>query len=176
MRNVNRTSHTMQIIQTTSVPVVKSLYFTDTTNQIMYQMFKLKKKIWELFEFYGSKKLGRCHVYHCVTSPLLTTVHKNLTSEETNCCTFVGEMLSHSCRCHVFFSWCSKCFQLVRGLDCRQASSVFSTAKPCCCNTRRMLFSILLLKYAKLSLKDILSFRAYVALKPLPFIVNFTNS
>lgn len=56
MRNVNRTSHTMQIIQTTSVPVVKSLYFTDTTKQIMYQMFKLKKKKYEsFFNFMAAK-------------------------------------------------------------------------------------------------------------------------
>lgn len=55
MRNVNRTSHTMQIIQTTSVPVVKSLYFTDTTKQIMYQMFKLKNKYESFLNFMAAK-------------------------------------------------------------------------------------------------------------------------
>ena len=58
-------------------------------------------------------------------------------------------------------SWCAKCFLFMEGLDCRQTSSwtswTLSPSKPCCCDGCSMWLSIVLLKYAKLSRKEMLS-------------------
>ena len=94
------------------------------TTKTRYSMFKLinflinwflennELIIWWLQHV--PKQLGQGHFYHCVTSPfLLTTLNKRLGTEDTNCWSFVGGILSHSCLMYSFS--CST----VRGLRCR---------------------------------------------------------
>lgn len=59
-----------------------------------------------------------------------------------------------------FFSWCVKYFQMITGLEYRQASS-----EPCCYNSCCLQFSIVLLKYSRSSLKKI-QMGAYFTLRP----------
>jgi len=95
---------------------------------------------WIWRQQHGPEKLGQCHV-----SPLLLmTVSKHLATEETSCWTSGRGTLSHSCLINISIYWTVK----------HQMFSVgVSTMKPCCCNACSVWFSIVVLNYARLSLK-----------------------
>lgn len=72
-----------------------------------------------------SKELEHHLVYHCEECPLLlTSFWKHLETEESSCRSFGRGVLSLSRLIRdSSSSRCSKCFQLVKGLDCQLASS-----------------------------------------------------
>lgn len=76
------------------------------------------------------------HVYFCAAS------HKHLGTEESSCWSFGRVMRSNFCL--TWDSSCSAVWTAVRP----------STAKPCCFNGCSMQFSIVILKYARQSLKQ----------------------
>ena len=105
------------------------------------------------------KKVRAGDVYNCVASSLFLCKH--LGSEQISCWSFGRGILSHSCLMH--YSSCS----ILMGLDCRQTISA-PRLQPCHCDGCSMWFSIILLKYARPSLKEAMkeTMRTYVALKP----------
>ena len=64
----------------------------------MYYFFRDIHTFWFWWLQHVPKELGQGHFYHCVTSPFLfTTLNRRLGTEDTNCWSFVGGILSHSC-------------------------------------------------------------------------------
>ena len=108
------------------------------------------------------KKFGQGHVYHCVVSCSFYSSLKTsgnwgdelLDLWERNIASFLSDM-----GFYFFFEniwWIMKCKiqQSLKGLDCRPVQHPdFSTMKQCCCNRSSVRFSIVLLNFARLSLK-----------------------
>lgn len=111
-------------------------------------------------------------VLPCKAPLLLLTKVCNCPGTETSCWSLWRVMLFYSCvmqrfTCRHYFVysarfsvlWSPRCFQLLRGLSCRQANSTprLFTTRECCCNDCHMQFNTVLLKCARPTLKKVFS-------------------